>query len=45
MEQRLGETKNGWNGGLSDLDGFMNSKKELIEIRLFKKSLYYKAME
>lgn len=35
--------KNGRNG--MDINELMKSKKDIIEIRLFKKSLYYKALE
>lgn len=44
MEEKLG--RNGRNNeGTQNINEILKSKKDIIEIRLFKKSLYYKALE
>ena len=43
MEEQL--NKKGRNDKSLSINELMKSKKDIIEIRLFKKSLYYKALE
>ena len=47
MEEKYGSNNNSpnKNDDRVNLDEMLKSKKDLIEIRLFKKSLYYKAIE
>lgn len=44
MEEKLGKDGRNNRDGV-DINDLMKSKKDIIEIRLFKKSLYYKALE
>ncbi len=44
MEQKMGKASRNPNDQ-SEINAMLKSKKDIIEIRLFKKSLYYKALE
>ena len=45
MEEKLGRNGRNNEGGSQNINDILKSKKDIIEIRLFKKSLYYKALE